>query len=162
MSGRYIRGAHTICDIKYHIVWKTKYSYGVLKGNLALRARQILRQICKTRGLQIVSGNIRANHIHLLISCPSHLSPSKIIQYLKGKSSYLLQREFKELQKRYWGQHLWARGYFCSTVGAVNEEMIKKYVENQTEDEGDFKIWDMEEKLRQNALSWIDPGKEGL
>ena len=157
ISDRYRRGAHTICDIKYHIVWKTKYSYGVLKGNLALRARHIIRQICETRGLQIVSGNIRANHVHLLISCPSDLAPSKIIQHLKGMSSYLLQREFKELQKRYWGQHLWARGYFCSTVGAVNEDLIKKYVENQIEDEGDFKIWDMDQKLEEIASSRIDP-----
>lgn len=162
MSDRYRRGSHTVYDIKYHVVWKTKYSYRVLKGTLALRTRQIIRDICKARGLKIVSGNIRANHIHLLISCPSNLAPSKIVQYLKGKSSYLLQREFKDLQKRYWGQHLWARGYFCATVGAVNEDLIKKYVEDQTEDEGDFKIWDMEEKLRQKSLSRINPENKSL
>jgi len=98
------------------------------------------------RGLKIVSGNVRSNHIHLLVSCPTDLAPSKIVQYLKGKSSYRLQREFKEIQKRYWGQHLWGRGYFCATVGAVNEELIKQYVENQTEEDGDFKIWDLEQK----------------
>ena len=143
---RYSQGAHTIYDIKYHIVWKTKYNYAVLKGDIALRARQILREICAVRGLKIVSGNVRSNHIHLLVSCPTDLAPSKIVQYLKGKSSYRLQREFKEIQKRYWGQHLWGRGYFCATVGAVNEELIKQYVENQTEEDGDFKIWDLEQK----------------
>ena len=71
---------------------------------------------------------------------------SKIAQYLKGKSSYRLQREFRELQKRYWGQHLWARGYFCASVGAINEEMIKQYIENQDEGEGEFKVWDLELK----------------
>lgn len=144
MPDRYRKGAHTIYDVKYHFVWKTKYGYGVLKGNLALRLRQIIREICKERRLEIVSGNVRANHVHLLVSCPSDLAPSKIVQYLKGKSSYRLQREFKELQKRYWGQHLWARGYFCASVGAINEEMIKQYIENQNEGEGEFKVWDME------------------
>ena len=144
MSDRYRKGAHTVHDIKYHFVWKTKYNYGVLRENIALRARQILREICEARGLTIVSGNIRENHVHLLVSCPTDVSPSKIVQYLKGKSSYRLQREFRGLQKRYWGQHLWARGYFCATVGAVNEDMIKEYVENQRDDEGDFKIWDLE------------------
>ena len=146
MPDRYRKGAHSVYDIKYHFVWKTKYSYGILKGNIALRARQIMREVCEGRGFTIVSGNIRANHVHLLVSCPSDIAPSKIVQYLKGKSSYRLQREFRELQKRYWGRHLWARGYFCATVGAVNEEMIQKYVENQRDEDGDFKIWDLEQK----------------
>ena len=152
MSDRYRKGAHTVYDIKYHFVWKTKYSYAVLNGNIALRARQIIREICEGRGLAIVSGNIRANHVHLLVSCPTDIAPSKIVQYLKGKSSYRLQREFRELQKKYWGQHLWARGYFCATVGAVNEEMIRQYVENQRDDEGEFKIWDLEPKPEWNEL----------
>ena len=83
----------------------------------------------------------------MLISVGTEVSPARIAQYLKGKSSYRLQREFKELQKRYWGQHLWARGYFCATVGAVNEEMIRQYIENQSEEEGSFKIWDEECEL---------------
>ena len=143
MPDRYRKGAHTIYDVKYHFVWKTKYGYGVLKGNLALRLRQIIREICKERWLEIVSGNVRANHVHLLVSCPSDMAPSKIVQYLKGKSSYRLQRE---LQKRYWGQHLWARGYFCASVGAINEETIRQYIENQDEAEGEFKVWDLERR----------------
>jgi len=152
MPDRYRKGSHTIYDVKYHFVWKTKYGYGVLKGNLALRLRQIIREICKERRLEIVSGNVRANHVHLLVSCPSDMAPSKIVQYLKGKSSYRLQREFRELQKRYWGQHLWARGYFCASVGAINEEMIKQYIENQDEREGEFKVWDLESKGENNNL----------
>ncbi len=144
MSDRYRKGAHTVYDIKYHFVWKTKYNYAVLKGDVALRTRQIIREICEGRALKIVSGNVRANHVHLLVSCTTDMAPSKIVQYLKGKSSFRLQKEFRELQKKYWGQRLWARGYFCATVGAVNEEMIKQYVENQAEDEGEFKIWDLE------------------
>ena len=146
MPDRYRKGAHTIYDIKYHFVWKTKYGYGVLKKDLALRLRQIIREICKERRLEIVSGNVRPNHVHLLVSCPSDIAPSRVVQYLKGKSSYRLQKEFRELQKRYWGQHLWARGYFCASVGAINEEMIKQYIENQDEKEGEFKVWDLEPK----------------
>jgi putative transposase len=145
-EGRYAKGSHTVYDIKYHIVWKTKYSYGVLKGEVALRTRQILREICIENELRIVSGHVRANHVHLLIAAPTHISPAQIVQYLKGKSSYRLQREYQELQKRYWGQHLWARGYFCATVGAVNEELIKKYIENQSEVDESFKVWDAEPK----------------
>ncbi len=64
------------------------------------------------------------------------------MQFIKGRSSRKLQEEFPELGKRYWGQHLWARGYFCATVGAVDEDTIKHYIENQRWDEDDqgFKI----------------------
>jgi len=93
--------------------------------------RDLLRQICSENEMSVVSGNVRSNHVHVLISAPSHLSPAKMAQYLKGKSSYRLQREFPQLKKRYWGSHLWSQGYFCCTVGAVTEQMVKKYIENQ-------------------------------
>lgn len=76
-----------------------------------------------------------------MLRAPSHLSPAKIIQYLKGKSSYRLQREFREPQKNLYS-HLWPRGYFGVTVGAVTEEQIKKYIENQSDEPGSFKVWD--------------------
>jgi len=63
------------------------------------------------------------------------------VKLLKGRSSKLIQEEFEELRKRYWGQHLWARGYFCRTVGAVTEEMVKEYIENQQDESKEtFKI----------------------
>ena len=99
--------------------------------------------MCKR--FQIVSGNVRANHVHILVSCPSNIAPSQVVQFLKGKSSYRLQREFREIQKKYWGGSLWGRGYFCATVGTLSEEMIKKYVENQDDDINCVKVWD--EKL---------------
>ncbi len=139
---RYRRGAHTVLDLKYHFVWKTKYSYPVLRGDVGLRLRELIRQICAEKGLSVVKGHVRPDHIHLLVSAPAYLSPSKMAQFLKGRSSYRLQREFPVLRKRYWGQHLWGRGYFCSTVGAVTEKQIKEYIENQTDENGTFDVWD--------------------
>jgi len=139
---RYRRGAHTTTDFKYHFVWKTKYSYRVLTGELALRLRDIIRDICAENKMEVVKRNIRQNHIHVLISAPSYLSPAKIMQYLKGKSSYRLQREFAKLRTKYWGRHLWSRGYFGASVGAVNESQMKQYIEDQSDAAGSFKIWD--------------------
>ena len=78
----------------------------------------------------------------MLVAAPPQLSPAKLVQYIKGRSSRRLQEEFPHLRKRYWGQHLWARGYFCATVGAVDETTILEYIENQKWDEDDrgFKI----------------------
>ena len=138
----YRKGSHAIYDIKYHIIWVTKYRYHVLVGDIAYRLRDLLRQGCETRGITIIKGNVSKDHVHMLISAPTTLAPSKIVQYLKGRSSKLIQDEFPELKKRYWGQHLWARGYFCATVGSVTEETIKKYIEAQEKGEiGDiFKV----------------------
>ena len=127
----YQRTSHAVYDIKYHIIWVTKYRYKILSNHISRRLRELVRQGCEARNITIVSGNICKDHVHLLLSCPPSMAPSKIVQYLKGRSSRLLQEEFPELKKRYWGQHLWGRGYFCATVGSVTEETIKKYIENQ-------------------------------
>ena len=115
-----------------------------MKGAIAERLRELLRQGCEARGINILEGVVSKDHVHMLISCPTNLSPSEIAQYLKGRSSRLIQDEFPELKKRYWGQHLWARGYFCATVGSVDKEMIEKYISGHTErDTNDrFKIQD--------------------
>ena len=96
----------------------------------------------EAKNLKILKGSIGSDHVHMLLSCPTDLSPSQIAPYLKGRSSHLLQDEFPELKKRYWGQHMWGRGYFCGTVGEVDEETIKHYIETQGVDETDenFKI----------------------
>jgi len=108
---------------------------------VAERARDLIRQICQSRDIVIVRGAVSPDHIHLLVSAPPNLSPAKLVQSIKGRSSRRLQDEFEEVRKRYWGQHLWARGYFCATVGAVDEDTIRRYLESQKgdEDEG-FKI----------------------
>lgn len=135
------KSAHVQYDIEYHIVWTTKYRYKVLSGRIAERARNLIRQSCNSMNVTIIKGSISKEHVHLLVSCPPSLSVSKLVRQLKGKSSRTLQMEFKELKKKYWGQHLWASGYFCRSVGNVNREMIKNYIENQEdESEENFKI----------------------
>jgi len=138
----YRRGSHTVFQIEYHFVWATKYRYHVLRGEVADRCRELLRQSCLQRDLRIVRGHVSKDHVHLLLSCPPTLSPSKVMQYLKGRSSRLLQQEFPHLNRRYWGRHMWARGYFCSTVGSVTEAQIREYIERHDAEppDNDFSI----------------------
>ena len=100
----YRKGAHTVYDIQYHLVWETKYRYHVLRGEVAERAREVLRQVCLSRDIEIVKGHISVDPIHMLVSCPPLLRPAKRVQFLKGVSSRKLQEEFLHLKKRYWGQ----------------------------------------------------------
>ncbi len=138
----YQKGSHSLYDLKYHIVFCTKYRFKVLQGAVAERTRELIREICSANYIKIESGSMSPEHVHLLLSIPPTMSVSKAVQYMKGKTSRKLQQEFSHLRKRYWGQHFWARGYFAVTVGNVNEEDIKKYIEEQEEHhkKDDFKI----------------------
>jgi putative transposase len=139
----YRKGAHRVYDIKYHVVWVTKYRYKVLRGEIGLRARELIRQICVAKEIVIIKGHIGPEHVHLFVSVPPRMSVSQIMQYLKGKSSYRLQQEYPTLKKRYWGQHIWARGYFCASSGTVTDEMIKAYIEQQdVPPEDNFRVAD--------------------
>ena len=133
----YRKGSHTVYDIKYHFVWITKYRYPVLRGSIAMRARELLRQGCQANNLRILKGSVGKDHIHMLLSCPTTIAPSEIAQKLKGRTSKILQEEFPELKKRYWGQHMWGRGYFCGTVGEVDQKTIENYIEHQGEEDDD-------------------------
>jgi putative transposase len=140
----YKKSSHSTYDLKYHVIWCTKYRYRVLTGEVAHRTREIIREICTANYVDIISGNMSPDHIHVLVSVPPNLSLSKLMQYIKGKSSRKLLQEFAYLNKRYWGQHLWARGYFAVTVGNLNEKQVQEYIENQQlhHREDDFSITD--------------------
>jgi len=96
--------------------------------------RDLIRQICGEHSIQIIRGHVSKDHVHILISMPPQISVSKIAHYLKGKTSRKLLQENAELRKKFWGQHLWSRGYFAATSGAITDEMIMEYIENQDED----------------------------
>jgi putative transposase len=95
------------------------------------RVRDLVREICHTHEIEILQGAVSGDHVHVLLSSPPTLSPSKIMQLIKGKTSRKLMMEFKHIQKQYWGRHLWARGYFVASSGNVTDEMITEYIRNQ-------------------------------
>ena len=127
----YRKSSHCTYDIKYHIVWITKYRKPVIIGQIAQRTRELIRIVCETNEVQIIAGHVGKDHIHLLVSVPPHLSASKLVQYIKGSTSRKLQMEYKELKKQFWGQHLWARGYFVASSGNVTDEIIAQYIQDQ-------------------------------
>ena len=134
----YRRGAHTFHDIKLHVVWTTKYRHPILLGEIGLTAREFIRQICQARDVVIVKGSLKPDHVHLMVEIPPGLSVSDLMQAIKGKSARLLFRDFPALRRRYWGQHLWSRGYFAASVGCVDEALILDYIAHQDKprDEG--------------------------
>jgi putative transposase len=103
----------------------------VLYGQVAERLRDLTREICKTKDVEIITGSISKDHVHLFVSVPPHLSISKLMQSLKGKTSYKLLLEYKELSKQFWGRHIWGWGYFAASSGNVTDEVIMQYITTQ-------------------------------
>ena len=134
----YRKTSHSTFDLKYHIVWITKYRKPSITGKIAERTRELIRSVCKTNEVEILAGHVSKDHIHLLVSSPPHLSVSKLVQYIKGYTSRKLLMEYKELNKQYWGKHLWGRGYFAASSGNVTDEVIAEYIKTQ----------DIEENMR--------------
>jgi putative transposase len=133
----YRKTSHTTYDCKYHIVWITKYRKKVLSGVVAERVRELIRGICKEHEVEIIKGHVSKDHVHLFVSVPPHLAVSKLVQYIKGKSSYKMLQENKTLSKTFWGRHLWGRGYFVATSGNITDEVIMDYIENQDNERKD-------------------------
>jgi putative transposase len=106
-------------------------------GLVGERVRELIRQICKGHDVEILKGHVSKDHVHLFVSVPPHLAISKLVQYLKGKSSYKLLQENKQLSRMFWGRHLWGRGYFVATSGNITDEVVLEYIKNQDENPKD-------------------------
>jgi putative transposase len=105
----YRHGSHTVFSIHLHIVWITKYRRKIRRGEIAARVREIVREECRRARVEILRGHISADHVHVMISIPPQVTISRLIQRMKGKSSYQLFNEFPTLRKRFWGRHVWVR-----------------------------------------------------
>ncbi|PIE63689.1 MAG: IS200/IS605 family transposase, partial [Desulfobacterales bacterium] len=115
----YRRSSHSVYDVKIHIVWITKYRKPVLFGDIATRLRDLTREICKSLDVEILKGHVSKDHVPLFLSIPAHLSISKLVGRIKGKTSGKLLSESRRLSKQLWGRHLWSRGYFAASSGNV-------------------------------------------
>ena len=121
---------HTVSRLTAHIVWSTKYRYSVLEGDIKIRCRTLLIQVCEAEGIQILRGVVSKDHVHMHIEYRPSQDISTIVKLLKGRSSRKLQMEFPELQKRYWGRHFWAIGFGCWSTGNITDEMVNEYLEH--------------------------------
>lgn len=140
----YRKSSHSVHDLKVHLVWITKYRYKVLTKDIGIRIREIIRQLCDSKDIQIIKGSVSKDHVHLYVSYPPRLSVSEMVRFFKGRSSRKIQEEFPQLSKRYWGQHFWGIGYAAFSSGQVTDEMIKHYLEHHKNDpnhnDDDFKV----------------------
>ena len=124
------KNSHTVSWLSVHIVWVTKYRYHVLKGDVQVRCRDLLVQICNSENVKILKGVVSKDHVHMHIEYPPSLSISNLVKRLKGRTSIMLQKEFPELGKKYWGRHFWAIGFGAWSTGNITDEMVQEYLDH--------------------------------
>ena len=125
--------AHSLYECKYHVVFCPKYRYQILQEEVAQYVHQHIYQLCGQKdGVEVLEVNVQPDHVHVVLSIPPKYAVSQFMGFLKGKLALRLFDHFPQLRKRYWGQHVWSRGYCVSSVG-LDEERIKKYVKWQNQ-----------------------------
>ncbi len=135
MSKQFKKLSHTLYECKYHVVCCPKYRYRIFKDEIGEYVKGQIYQLCRQKELvEILELNVREDHIHLVMSIPPKYAVSSVMGYLKGKLAIRLFQRYERLGKRYWGRHLWSRGYCVSTVG-LNEKQIREYVKWQEKKE---------------------------
>jgi len=131
MAREFKKLSHSLYQCKYHIIFCPKYRYRILTGDIASYVTQEIYRLCNQKvDIEVLEANVQADHVHLVISIPPKYAVSRVMGYLKGKLALRVLSRYPQLRKRYWGNHLWSRGYCVSTVG-VDEDKIRKYVKWQ-------------------------------
>jgi putative transposase len=126
--------SHTRWDRKYHVVFIPKKRKKVIYGDLRKYLGEILHELAKQKGVDILEGHLMKDHVHMCLSVPEKYAVSNVVGYLKGKSAIAIARHFKGRQRNFTGEHFWARGYFVSTVD-LDEDIIRKYIRYQEANE---------------------------
>ena len=122
--------AHTKWMCKYHIFFTPKYRRKMIYNQYREDVREIIKQLCSYKGVEILGGNVMSDHVHILVSIPPKMSVSSFMGYLKGKSALMMFDRHANLKYKFGNRHFWSEGYYVSTVG-LNEAVIKKYIQDQ-------------------------------
>ena len=128
---KYWKGDHTTHRLRYHIVWIPKYRKRVLRGKIAVHLKGLLYEACKMNGWWIEELAVQEEHIHMIIHLNPRESVAEVVQILKGGTSRIIRKTHPDLEEFLWGDSLWADGYFAEMVGALDENIVKKYVREQ-------------------------------
>ena len=124
-------GAHTKHKLRVHLTWIPKYRKRVLIGKIAIRLRHLLYAACRINRWWIGEIGIQKDHVHVIIQISPDDSIAHVAQILKGGTSRIIRKEFPELEEFLWGDSFWADGYFAETIGRIDENLMRRYIQQQ-------------------------------
>ena len=127
----YRTGSSTKHRLLFHLVFCPKYRTRVLIGDVGRKLNELFTQACEMNEWEIQELNIQKDHVHMLLQINPRESLSHVMQILKGGTSYIIRKEYPDLEEFLWGESFWGDGFFAETVGAKNEKVIREYIKNQ-------------------------------
>jgi putative transposase len=128
-DARYARNAGAVFSLKYHVVWCPKYRRKVLVDAVEARLKELIHEAAEMRDMTVHALEVMPDHVHLFLETDPRWAPAEFVAKIKANTSRVLRAEFSHLRSRL--PTLWSRSYFCSTVGAVSDETIRRYIEAQ-------------------------------
>jgi len=129
-----VGGSHHIGQAVYHLEWCPKYRYKMFRKDKNKKlCEEILKEVAERHGIEIIELSVMPDHVHLIVSIPPTMSLSKAFQLLKGASSYELFKREPKFRLRYPKGNFWSTGKFYRSVGDVDLETTKSYVQRQEE-----------------------------
>ena len=129
MERKFKSNSNVVYSCKYHVIWCPKYRRSVLIKGVDLRLKEILQQVCDEFYSELIELEVMPDHVHVLVEVDPQFGITKLIRYMKGRSSRVLRQEFPWLKSRL--PTLWTNSYFLATVGGTPLSAIKQYIENQ-------------------------------
>lgn len=121
---------NVIYDSKYHIIWCTKYRRNLIDRQVEKRLKQVVSEVAKERGAEILEMEANEDHFHLLVSVDPQYGIHRLVKQMKGRSSRILREEFPHTKSRV--PTLWTNSYCCITAGGAPISAIKQYIESQS------------------------------
>ena len=129
------KSSHSIHRLCYHLVFIPKYRKSILLGRVSQRLSQLVYEAAQTNKWFVHELQIKEDHVHIMIQLPPSIEVSKAVMYLKGGTSKVIRQEFPELREFLWGDSLWQDGYFAETSGKIDEGALRRYIQQQWEQE---------------------------
>lgn len=127
MGYRYTSGG--VSNLNYHLVWTPKYRLSVLVGDVADDLERLIREKAEELDVEVKHLAIKPDHLHLFVSAPPELSPSKLVNQFKGYSSRRLRQKYRHLNSRM--PSLWSRSFYAGSAGHVSDKTIVRYIAAQ-------------------------------
>ena len=129
MDKRWSVSEGSVYNLGYHIIWCPKYRRKVLVDGIDIELKRLIREKCDEHNWELENLEVMPDHVHIFIKCKPTDSVAYIVAQIKGYTSHALKQLFPSLNSRL--PNLWTRSYYAESVGIINEETIKRYIENQ-------------------------------
>jgi putative transposase len=135
------RTKHAVYDLKYHLVWISKYRKHILNREISGYLKEVFERIAEEYEFTIDTMEVVEDHVHMFVEAPPRYSPAQVVQIMKSVSGREVFKKFPKLRKQLWAGELWNDGYFVRSVGdKVTTEIIRKYIEYQIHEDNSYQL----------------------